>query len=504
MASSDALERAAALYRAELSARGELAELDLTGYDRTGVPVVATTWEPRGGGPDAHGVGYGATRVEASVGALGELAERVVLGPVLQRLGREQRRRASYAELLAQVGEDGVADPLTLVLPAGSPYTADQPLDWVPAVRWRTGESVLVPAELAAFDGGILPPDPPPGGWLTTPVSNGLGAGDDLVRAVSHALLELVQRDGDTADFKALDAGAVLDLDAGPLDEETRAVVAQLRAAGVEPVVKLASDDLVPVVYCHGSAEDDATPPMAVGSVGEAAHPDGRLAVRKALLEFAASRARRVFAFGPLDAVRDLSPQYWAAESRRPVGEQEPRALEEMARWSRFDVAAARAAVEPAFSRRTRSVPLASLPVAADLDPPAVLELLLRRLAERLEPLGEGRAGGDVLVVASDDGPVRAAKVLVPTLEVETLSYARIGERVARRLLERDDALVGRGAPDRSAGPGRRAVRLTAAATERLGGPVWFDVEAAERAVGPLYSLYREPRRHAVARLGLA
>ena len=60
-----------------------------------------------------------------------------------------------------------------------------------------------------------------------------------------------------------------------------------------------------------------------------------------------------------------------------------------------------------------------------------------------------------------------------PGLEVETMSYGRIGERGVRRLRERDDPLVAVGArPD---GPGWAAVHLTAEAQERLGGPAWFD-----------------------------
>lgn len=526
MGSSEALERAARAYQQALEATGSLSEWSLTEYDTTGVPVVAAAWDPPGapdgrGGGDAHGVGYGATEVEARVGALGELAERVALAPRL-RSALAGARRASFAELVAQVGPGGVVDPLELALPAGSAYDADTPLDWVPALRWRTGETVLVPADAAAFDGSLRPPGGP--GQLFTPVSNGLGAGagdDALVRAVGHGLLELLQRDGDTVSFKALDTGEVVDVDALARDEaaagdpELAGVLAQLRAAGTEPVVKLASSELVPVVFCHGSAEAPGTPPLAVGAVGEAAHPDAALAVRKALLEHAASRARRVFAFGPLADVARLSPRYWEAEQRRPVGEQEERALHEAAAWAHLDVAGVRAAVEPAFSRRTRTVGAAELRGLSGLSdlsdlsgldgPAALLELLLDRL-ERF----------DVLVLASDErdggaGGVRSAKVVVPGLEVETLSYGRIGERVARRLLERGgaDPSAPTAAPGgdlvtREGGPGRLPVRLTAAATERLGGPVFWDAARAAEVLGPLYPLYREPRRHAPQRLGLA
>jgi ribosomal protein S12 methylthiotransferase accessory factor len=97
-------------------------------------------------------------------------------------------------------------------------------------------------------------------------------------------------------------------------------------------------------------------------------------------------------------------------------------------------------------------------------------------------------------------GAVAAVKVLVPGLEVETMSYGRIGERNLRRLIEagRDD-LAWVGDPR----PGAASVHLTAAAQERLGGPGWLDRGALDRVVGGLYPLYREPGRHA-APLALA
>jgi len=88
------------------------------------------------------------------------------------------------------------------------------------------------------------------------------------------------------------------------------------------------------------------------------------------------------------------------------------------------------------------------------------------------------------------DGRVGVAKVIVPGLEVETMSYYRIGERNTRRLLEADSDFIRFGAPSETLRP----VRLTPEALDRLGGrqPL-LDTQAVDRAVGPLYPLYREP-----------
>ncbi|MFM6175387.1 MAG: hypothetical protein ACKPB4_25190, partial [Sphaerospermopsis kisseleviana] len=66
---------------------------------------------------------------------------------------------------------------------------------------------------------------------------------------------------------------------------------------------------------------------------------------------------------------------------------------------------------------------------------------------------------------AADYG-VCSVKVIIPGLEVETASYARIGERNLTRLLERNSPLVGFG----GAPPGAERIRLSPAAQERIGG----------------------------------
>ncbi|WP_375487274.1 YcaO-like family protein [uncultured Jatrophihabitans sp.] len=453
------------------SGQAHLTEFELTGYDRVGIPVHAVVHDGRDGS-DAHGVGYGATAGAARIGALGEVAERVLLRPPEP----DRLVRGSVTMLRGRLGTNAVVDPVSLVLQAGTDYDEARELRWVPATRWPTGEQVLVPEEFAL--------SAPRGGTdgLITPVTNGLGAGDTLERAVSHGLLELVQRDGDNVRFRALDRGVVVDL-AGCSDPAVLAARDTLRRAGIEPVVKLASTELACVVYCAGHDDDPATPPMALGALGEAAHPDRGVAVTKALLEYASSRARRVFAFGPLGAVRARHPDYLTAELARPLGEQEPRALEAMREWTEWDADRMRRALAPVLRERT-TVPWSDLPSSAARTPDDLLRLLSGRVP-------------DVLYVHAEVQGMHVAKVISPGLEVETLSYLRVGARAAAQLLELDRGLVGHGAPSTS---GQLPVALSAADTERLGGPLWIDRDAVRDVVGELYPLYREPRRHAVDR----
>jgi ribosomal protein S12 methylthiotransferase accessory factor len=207
-----ALEAVAELYRAALPP-GEVEEFPVRGMDEVACAVWSVTLHPEQGSPGAGGHGYGATEQEARVGALGEMTEVTRSAATLAPL---PRTTASYAELVRQQGPDRVVDPRELALEAGSPYDDDRPLSWWPTTRLSDGETVHVPAEFVASTGADVPAGPPAAGWLTTIISNGLGAGagdQARERAVGHALLELLQRDGNGLSFRAMDRGVVVDLD---------------------------------------------------------------------------------------------------------------------------------------------------------------------------------------------------------------------------------------------------------------------------------------------------
>ena len=472
---------AAAAYRAALP--GEVVETDLTGFDTTGTPVWSVALlDPPGG----NGVGYGPDVDSARASAYGELVEWARSHAVLSRAAV---REASYADLVA--GGEPVADPRTLCLPAGSGWTPSARLGWLQARRERDGEAVWVPVDLLAS----RPVDLPPGPRLVTPITNGLGAGLDRDRALSHALLELLQRDGNGLVFRALDTGVVVDL-AGLADPAALAVLERLAAAGVEPVVKLASTQLgLANVHAVGADRADARPapsggePITVTAGGEACHPDREVAVRKALLELCSSRARKAFAHGDLGRVRALAgdaylDRYLAALPADAVAAEEPRALAATVEWlglSRADLADRLAGT--VLARRSRAA-LADLPTTPGLDDPAALR---EDVVGRLHG-----AGLDVLVLDLSGAGVRAVKAVVPGLEVETMSYGRIGERGVLRALELDLPFVRVGDDPGGWAP----VLLTDEATERVGGPAWLDRAGVDALVGGLYPLYREPGRH--------
>ena len=477
------LNEVIATYRRNLP-EGRVRTFAYGGLDRLGVPVAAASLA-FADGYHFDGYGYGSSPEEAMVGALGELSEDTHSEAWL---ARAERVDGSYLELRDRFGADGVVDPVTLVLPAGSPYTPARRMTWVPAVRHSTGARAWVPIEFAAVCRRQVGAGP----LLITPITNGQGAGMTGDRALGHGLLELLQRDGNGLGFRALDRGIVLDLDL-VTDPGVQALLDHFRAKGVRVLPKLATTEFgLANLYVVGHDDDpDADLPIKLTACGEAAHPDRERALRKALLEFGAARARKAFMHGPLGAVAEAAePGYLDAYlATLEIEGEEPRCLDAMVRWLGLSGAELRAILgETVLSRRT-SVPFSSLPTAQGValdDPTARLEWVVARLAEQnLEVF--------YVDASPPGGEVFARKAIVPGLEVETMSYYRIGERGVRKLLDRGSPLVGLGTPPAGSLP----VRLTAEATERLGGPAWLDPRAVDAAVGEHYPLYREPSAHA-------
>ncbi len=494
-------------YRAALPP-GRLMEFSLQGLDRLGIPVQALSFFASSDPTPAlcwglcEGIGYGETGEAARVGAYGELTEEVCSGSALTRL---PRLTGSYREMCAHHGERGVVDPVALCLEAGSPYTPDTVLEWVEGCRWSTDEPVLIPAEFVACAGMDVPPRP---GVcrLVTPITNGHGAGTTLAMAQSHGLLELLQRDGNSVHYRALAGTTAIDLRT-VTDPAARALLDRYDAAGIEIIIKVAATDFGFVnlyVVGYDRSESSGGLPVMAAACGEAVHPLPEVALQKALLEFASSRARLALFHGPLDVVRPVTPPGYLEAYRTVVtpADEEPRGLAGMQRWVTLDLAGMREVLAPVFAVSAHTS-FADLPRPGNPTLVSDRDALLRFTVTRLE-----QAGFEVLYVdLSPPGTsVHAVKMIVPGLEVETMSYQRIGERNLRRLLARQAAdanlptLVGVG----NAPVGTSPIPLTSFAWKRVGGEAWLDHSKMAALMENLYVLYREPSRHVTAFAGSA
>ncbi|WP_411903300.1 YcaO-like family protein [Methylorubrum thiocyanatum] len=469
---------------------GRVVGFNLAGLDRTGIPVWFVALfldDPFYVGAMPSGIGYGATDDEALIGAVAEIAENLMPSVALLPRKGDNQASVSYADLVRVYGAGSVADPLTLCLPAGSPVGRDTPLDWTKAIRARTGESVWMPLDIAATDYFELRQGYQP---FTNLITNGLGAGPDVAFALGHGLLELLQRDGNGLLFRALDQGVMLDLDGiGP---ETRGMLDRLESLGIRALPKFATDQFgLTNLYVVGYDEDPArTPaPIALSACGEACDADRERALRKALLEFQAARVRKTFGHGPLALADTVAPpgyvESFIQKALPSLDLEESRALQAMLAWIDLSSAELREVLSKTVYSERSTKAFSELPTTSAPDGHARGRIARERLEE---------AGFDVLYVdcSPPDGGIGVVKAIVPGLEVETMSYYRIGERNTRKLIEREHPLIRFGTASETLLP----VRLTPEAIERFGGQPLFDVALAENIVGSHYPLYREPESH--------
>ncbi|MBK1660481.1 YcaO-like family protein [Paracraurococcus ruber] len=471
------LHEVAKAFRDSMPAKGHVSVFRIDQLDRIGIPVVqANLILPDE--PATIGYGYGFEPIEGEVGALGELCEEVHVHAWVRRA---ERILGSYAELVRRHGARAVVDPLTLCLPAGSPWSDDMPLTWVWGQR-LSGEPILVPREWVAAYPYQLGEEK---ARLIMPITNGLGAGFDLPHAIAHGLMELLQRDGNVVTYRALDQGVAVEPDAVE-EPEVAALLDRLRGLGIDVRIKLACTDFgIPNLYVVGDDRGTPTVPIQVTSCGEAAHPDRARSLRKALVEFCGSRSRKAATHGPIDTVTAALPRDYVERQMdvAMIEDEENRALDSMAEWVGQDAAELRRRLAGSvFSerRRVRFSDLPTVPAASIADSRARLALLTERLAaEGLEPI--------IVDCSPAQGPVKVVKTIVPGLESETMSYHRIGWRGVRRLRARGDRLILDAPRD-----GARRVRLRPGDEALCGGPAWFDAAEADRIVGTLYPLYRE------------
>ena len=467
---------------------GRIVGFPLAPLDRTGIPVWFVSLfldDPFFVGAMPSGIGYGATDDEALIGAVAEIAENLM--PSLAVMPRK-KERASYDDLVRVYGVNSVADPLTLCLPAGSPVGRGTVLEWTAATRAKTGEIVLMPLDIAATDYFELSEGYRP---FTNLITNGLGAGPDVPFALGHGVLELLQRDGNGLLFRALDQGVMLDVSEG-LGPETQAMLDRLDALGIRALPKFATDQFgLTNLYVVGYDKNPAdTPvPIALSACGEACDPDRERALRKALLEFQAARVRKAFGHGPLAfAERVTPPGYVGAFIEKALPSldlEESRALKAMLEWIVLPPEGLRDVLKNTVYSERATKAFTDLPTTPAADGHARGRIACERLDQ---------AGFDILYVdcSPAGGAVGVVKAIVPGLEVETMSYYRIGERNARKLIERDHPLIKFGTPSETLLP----VRLTPEALERFGGQPLFDTALAESIVGSHYPLYREPESH--------
>ena len=467
------------LYRDALAKAGKRFEFALSPFDHLNLPLwtVALIGED---GALSDGFGYGDSLEAAQTSAWGECVEWFFAREGLRTMPRQ---RASFSKL-----KGSAIDPRTLCLHANSSYSPDDAREWVPVVRWPDGAQKWVPVEFVAPRAADIAPGAKTEDFLIVSITNGSGAGPDLEHAIAHGVLELLQRDGNSVNYRALDQGWVVELDE-VRNPRTRELLTFLEAQNIEVMVKVAALDFgLCNLYVVGYDREleRALEPIALSACGESVHPDREWALAKALREWSMARARKVFNHGSLERVRQFAPSgYLDAFGPGAMRSEDDRALREMRAWMNLDHREFWNLLSaPVFEQR-RSVRFSDLPQTLAPDSGSLLRLLHERLsAEGLE------------IFYADFSPpgeeLKVVKVVVPGLEVETMTYERIGARNLKRLLAQGSPIVGLGHKEST-----KTIVLPDELRSEM-GDAWFDSEQKERAVGRLYPLYREPGRHVV------
>lgn len=495
------LNQAAKIYRRYLSG-AELHTFDISSLDRIGIPIFVSALKTDDGFIN-DGFGYGGSSTEALVGALGEMSETYHVHQALKTAPACEA--LSYKDMVNHFSADCVIDPLTLCLSAGFPYHKDLPLRWVEVIRLGDGVRCWVPRECVAPSGASYATCSSRIEFQTScrpaklfpPITCGLGAGLTLEHALSHGVLELLQRDGNCTTFRAMDCGIDLDLDKLE-SEEISGIILKLGQLGLRVRAKLASTEFgLTNLYVIAEPIDPKQAcesfSLLATACGEAVHANRERALRKALQEYLASRSRKLFMHGLLKDIKAIAPARYVEtilEPSEPDGE-EPKALREMAAWIGYSQAKLTAALKRTTFSTQQVVAFSSLPSVPDgqiQSPVDRLADISRRLAVEGISIYYFDASPDGL-----KGP-QVIKAVAPGLEGETLSYWRIGMRGARRLLARGAGLVSQGAPQ----PQDLPIHLTAEAQAVLGDPVYFKVPEWERVLYGHYPLYREPSSHTV------
>lgn len=462
---------------------------DMSPLDVTGVPAWKAAFFPWDAGVAGcefqQGTGYGATAHQAIISAVAECYEEIQARIGFARLTQVE---GSYNQLVCNRGRSGIVDPYELCLPAGSDVHRDTVLHWVKARRWLSGESVLVPVDIVALSTDQLPPAYRP---FATLITNGLGAGPTVEWAAAHGLLECLQRDGNGLKLRAMDAKVGLTFD-DALPSDVASLCNRIGDANIDLLPKFASDEFGLVnVFVVGADRDTSrlSIPITMSACGEAADLDRVAALQKAILEYAHARARKAFAFGSIEAISRVMPAgYWERVEprvRRAASRTEPRQIGAFRKWLQLNGNEMRDLLaDPVFTVASEK-PFRELATSTTVSPDLKgAEVAGRLMAAGLDPL--------IVDFSLPGASMHAVRVIVPKLEVETMSYHRIGERNAKKLIALDSPLIRWGEPTEK----RRRIKLSPEAYQRLGGIPLLDVEAVDAKVGALYPLYREPGAH--------
>jgi putative methanogenesis marker protein 1 len=256
---------------------GVMALRDVTDLDRIGLPVFTCDRIRPDNSRTSH-TGKGVSKTQAQVSLMMEAIERYSSEFRDEYLGRLVR--GSYQQLR---DDFNILDPGDLILPAFSDFRAERVLHWVWGFDLSAQEEMLVPA-VAVYHPFHLDEKPP----IKTN-TNGLASGNTLEEAIFHGMTEVIERDAWSIAKFSNEMNAALVVEDEPAHQFLIDLIRKFENAAVEVTARdLTTDIGVPVIAAFSQ---DAIHPNLMPFDGFGAHLDPRVAMARALLELATTRA---------------------------------------------------------------------------------------------------------------------------------------------------------------------------------------------------------------------
>jgi YcaO-like protein with predicted kinase domain len=282
-----------------LAALGITRVANVTGLDRTGIPVVTVCR------PNARSVsvsqGKGLTLDAAKASGIMEAIEVWHAEHILSPL-----KLASAVEMRAA---HRIVDVEQLPRTSGSRYSEALPLLWIEGLDLGERVPLWVPFETVSANYAL---PLPPGSGCFQSNTKGLASGNHRLEAICHGLCEVVERDARTLwQMSADSADARRMLDPRSVDDaDCMAMFERFAASGLRVRVwDVTNDAGIAAFVCMvmGDGTDDADPEFGAGC-----HPSRTVALLRALTE--AGQSRNTYISASRD---DYFPQLYRAEQRR-------------------------------------------------------------------------------------------------------------------------------------------------------------------------------------------
>jgi putative methanogenesis marker protein 1 len=278
---------------------GMLSFRNASDVDRIGISVF-TCDRIRPDGSRASHTGKGVSPIQAQVSITMEAIERYC--SEFRDEYSKKLERGSYRLLKKNFN---VLDPQEMILSHLSSYQHDKEIDWIWGHDLSNDETILVPAC------AVYHPFQQNGSFLFSTHTNGIAAGNTYEEAIIHGLAELIERDAWSIAKYTHSFNDALFMEDRPENQFIIDVLTRFERADIEIVTKdLTTDIDVPVV---GAFSRDLVYREMVPIDGFGAHLDPRVALVRALLEIATTRALFLQKHG-LKGLCETTPLYLQGE----------------------------------------------------------------------------------------------------------------------------------------------------------------------------------------------